>query len=333
MTIFDNLGDIGVLGETSRAEDLPTWSKELGQLVGYDKLDFMVYIRKQPNFISLDVSKTNTGWTKWLDGVLTVGDFSLKEIDGDNHLALRQAYKKELRKLFGEDVYEYVFIEDVTGSENFKTANILYQLNPIVDDMMYDGIIKVGKIIREDNKKWKRNLKDASNYTSQILADVDDKPMIVACCSLLGFGNGVLYHKTKNPTGYSQDTYDSMGIAIGCIYGMVVGVETLGTKVKIKNDIMTGYEIKQYQTKEEALKYVTKNGKAYQEFDLRKEKDIRKFFKAYIKTEEAMNGVYVVAIRNYTLSAVALKKGLLNDMNESYIVVYKKITRAKKKTE
>ena len=77
--------------------------------------------------------------------------------------------------MLGETYFPVVFVEDVIAGTNFKTTKGLIQLNTIVDDLKEYGLVSVGEIKRIDNKVWKKYLKMASNYKSDIKKEEDKK--------------------------------------------------------------------------------------------------------------------------------------------------------------
>lgn len=288
-----------------------------------DKVTYKSLIDKLGNFISLDISVTNTGWVKKVDGVVTHGAYPLECKDD---LGRRQEFKRFLKDLAGDIEYEYIFIEDVIGSCNFKTAKSLMQLNPIADDLVYDGDIKCKKIIRIDNKEWKKHLKKVSGYKSAIVSE-KDKALIVGALRMLDFPYALDSEDCKN--GIAQDIFDAYGIACGVSYKL--NSVKSSTRVSAKSyDITKKHMLKQYDSKLKAYKYIEKfqKGKKVSEYSLfGKARDIKANFKAIVKQEETEGketDVYVLEVSTDKIGVVALEKKFNLDYPVSYIVVVKK---------
>ena len=313
---LDSLGCLGL-------EAVDVEESAVKEEVTISKVTYQSLIDKLSNFISLDISVTNTGWVKKVDGVITHGAYPLEATDD---LGRRQEFRRFLRDLAGDAEYEYIFIEDVIGSCNFKTAKSLMKLNPIADDMVYDGVIKAKKIIRIDNKEWKKHLKKVSGYKSQIASE-KDKALIVGALRMLDFPYALSSEDSEN--GIAQDIFDAYGIACGVSYKLN-SVKDSGKSNSKSYDITKKHMLKQYDSKEKAMKYITKfqKDKKVSEYSfLGKARDIKANFKAIVKEEEA-NGVetdvYLIEIATDKIGVVALDKKFNLDYPISYVVVVKK---------
>ncbi len=287
-----------------------------------EQLTYDTLIKKLGNFISLDISVTNTGWLKVVDGVVTHGANPLVSVDD---LERRQEFKRFLKGLAGDVEYDYILIEDVIGSCNFKTAKSLMQLNPIADDMIYDGIIKCKKLIRIDNKEWKKHLKKVSGYKPKVVSEVD-KTLIVGALKTLGFPYDV--DTVDRVNGIAQDIFDAYGMACGVSYKLNV---TKDAKTVVKNyDVAKKREIKQYESKEKAWKYLNrfKKGKKVTEYSLlNKTRDLKFNFKSILKEEESQGtetDVYLIEVATDKIGVIALEKGMDLNYPVSYLVVFDK---------
>ena len=269
------------------------------------------------NVISLDISVKSTGWVKKINGVVTEG---VRCLESKDDLGRRQEFKSFIRELFGNDEFNFVVIEDVIGSCNFKTAKSLMQLNPIVDDMKYDGVIKVNKIIREGNKSWKRNLKELAGYTSKIRCE-NDKDLIVNCMHMLGFEYNL--KSTKEPNGVEQDIFDAYGMLCGVIYDLHIK-KGKSAKAKLKTDILKGYTIKEFNSTDEAIAFVEKKGlEPIVESFVDKSRDLRYNFKKLVELR-GDSGVFVLSIETGKLGVVAIEKELRIDRDISHLVVMRR---------
>lgn len=287
-----------------------------------EKVTYKTIIKLVPSFVSLDISLTGTGWSRWHNGVLTQGCFKIEAPEEDS-VGRRREFRENILSIFDGAEFEYLFIEDVIGSVNFKTAVTLYQLNPLADDMVADGIIHAKTIIREDNNKWKKYLKLCSGYQSPIRADSDDKRIIRDALHLLDFGD-----RTTNTI--VQDIYDSLGLAVGVIYRLIVMKEE-AVKKKLKKDIAKVYKINQFYDYYEALDNANAVGGEIKEVDfLNIKRDLKYNFKRMIEETDDDTKTYLISVLTCKIGAVAIEKGLDLDMEVSYLVVYRKGKTKKK---
>lgn len=285
------------------------------EMLEIQKVTYKDILKIVPSFISLDISKTSTGWVKYLNGEVTQGTYSIKATEDDG-VSQRREFREFLKSIFKDDEFEYIFIEDVIGSINFKTARTLYQLNPLADDMVADGIIKAKHIIREDNKVWKKNLRLCSGYESNIRANSDDKQITRDSLLLLGFGDG-----TTNEI--AEDIYDAMGMAIGVIYRKhVLNDKTSGKK--LRKDISKVYKVKQEFDLYDALDVANEVGGEIVQVDFMNiKKDLKYNFKRFIEEQDDDTKIYIIKILTCKIGAIALDKGLDLDSEVSYLIVYR----------
>lgn len=285
------------------------------EILSIETLSYKNIITLVPSFISLDISKTSTGWIKYINGVQTQGTFTIQAPMEDG-VGQRREFREFLKDLFQDDEFEYLFIEDTIGSINYKTARTLYQLNPIADDMIADGIIKANNIIREDNKVWKKNLKKCANYKGSIRAESDDKYITRMALLNLGFGDG-----TTNTI--AEDIYDAMGLSIGIIYRIKVLNEQKSVK-KLKKDIGKVYKIHQFYDLYEALDDANEVGGEIHQVDFTNiKRDLKFNFKRLIEELDDDTKTFIISIPTSKIGAVALNKGLNLDIPMSYLVVYR----------
>lgn len=282
----------------------------------FREISFIDLVELVPSFISLDISVRSTGWVRWVNGKLDYGTY---KITSDDDLGRRQEFRTFLKDLFGDNTYEYLFIEDVIGSINFVTAKILYQLNPIADDMVADGVLKVKNIIREDNKVWKKYLKQCAGYKSSVRARKDDKIVVRECLYALQFGD-------KTTDVIAEDIYDAMGLAIGLIYKLHVLKQSAKSAHRLRTDITKGYNIKQFVDYSKARIYAAKRGQEIYDVDLLDgvKRDLRYEFKALVEGLRDDSKVFLISVPTSKLGRVALEKNLDLTPEISYLVVYRK---------
>lgn len=284
-------------------------------MTNLSKLTFYDILKLEPIFISLDISVNSTGWFRNFNGAIEYGTYSLKSED---ELGRRREFKEFLINLFGDYEYPIVYVEDVIAGNNFKTTKGLIQLNSIVDDLVDEGKLRVKEIKREDNNKWKKYLKQVSNYESRILKDKDVKGMIRDCLNNLEFEEKV-----------SQDIYDALGLAVAMIFRYKVLGETRKELIPLKVDLKRGYQIKQYNSKEKLLvagqKESLNRNREIEEIDwLSEKRDILYLFKQKIKAEQVDDKIYLITEKSSKLGILALEKKLNTDNEITYLMITKK---------
>lgn len=277
------------------------------------------------SFISLDISKTSTGWVRYRDGKKEEGYYTIKS-DEDDLLSQRREFRQFIIDLFQDKTWEYVFIEDTIGSVNYKTSRILQQLNPITDDLMDMEIIPKSPIIREDNQVWKKNLRFISNYKSEIRGE-DDKTMIRNALKKLGYGDGT--------TSIVEDIYDAHGLAVGCITRIKLRAEP-EQKRKLRTDITKVYKIEQFADEYEAFDRANELDRYIENLNFMNiSRDLKSAFKFYIQEIKDDSRVYVITIPTNKIGALLITKKLNLDYETSYLVVYQDVKnlKSKKKTD
>ena len=263
------------------------------------------------NFVALDISVRGTGWCRCLDGEFSFGVVALKEEDA---VKRRFEFASFLKELCGKGSYDYIIVEDVIASCNFKTAKILIQLNSIIDDLVFVGEVKAKEVIREDNKVWKKYLKQLVGYQSKILAG-KDKDIVVECMNLLAFN-----HKVQ------QDVYDVVGMACGVIKKTLIDKDCIGAK-KLKTDITKGYTIKQFRSSGVADIFTySKQLGVYNIEVTESHKDVKSVFKKVVN-EVGDDFIFVIKTLTKKLGILAMHKNLSLVDDVTYLVVYKNVKK------
>lgn len=267
----------------------------------------------EANFISLDISKTSTGWVKKVGTEIQYGTKSFSNLDD---VETRHAFKEFIKELFGTVEYNFVCIEDVIGGTNFRTNKILYQLNPIVDDLMYEGIIKSCKVERIDNMQWKRTLRQISGVTTPI-KNLESKEEIRLHMEKLGFNITL-----------KQDIIDAVGMAIAVLYRRKVG-ENTGKKAKLKTDLTKCYKIQEHDNMEICKAYIDKilkkkgnEGREVVTLEYSSRyKDVNSFFKKMITEADKDNAIYIIKAPVGKLGVLGVKKeiGLTKSLDSEVI--------------
>lgn len=291
------------------------------------KITYLDIIKCAENFISLDISVNSTGWVKWLDGKLYMGIYSIKSV---KDIDRKFEFKKFLKDLFGDAHFKYCFIEDVFGGTNFNTVKSLLQLNTLVDDLKYEGIVNIDEIKREGNGVWKRHLKVLSGYEPTLHGELD-KAMITACLKELDFDTKTInsYLSEKIASKSYQDICDAMGIALGVIKRDILDVRSsIKFAKKVKADLRKGYNVIQYSDEfdalDEANSVAEKTGKEIKSVDLRnKSRDLQYNFKK-VAEEFGDELLYVITVETCKIGALALEKGFNLSLPVSYLLCYRK---------
>jgi hypothetical protein len=285
------------------------------EMLSIEGVSYLDIIKLSPDFVSLDISVHSTGYARWYKGELTTGTYSI-QAPPEDEVGRRREFRTFLKDLLKDDEFEYLFIEDVIGSINFKTAKALYQLNPIADDMIDSGVLNVKTVIREGNKVWKSYLRKCSGYVSPIRSKKDDKEIIRDCLLLMGFGDGT--NKT-----IKEDIYDAIGLACGIIYKRYILKDTKSGP-KLKKDLSKGYKILQFPDLYQALDEANDiGGEIHQVNFMNIKKDLKYNFKNMIETLDDDKKTFVISILTCKMGAIALDKNLDLSREDSYLVVFR----------
>lgn len=216
-----------------------------------ERVTWKTICRQLPSCFAFDISKSGTGWATWDNEKreLLCGTFSLT--DSADDLEMRSTFRKYVLEFFTNadgttKKFEHYSVEDVIGSSNFHTANTLYQLNPIVDDMMYySEEIPKAEIHRIGNTVWRKYLKALANWKSPINGHTDTKWIAQQCLKELGIPESFWANDNES---------DALGILLASMAKNYLGF-TLesSTKAKVVTDIRKGHTVKQFA--QDALVY------------------------------------------------------------------------------
>lgn len=278
------------------------------------KISYLDYLKLEPTFLSLDISVRSTGWALCINGELKTGTYSIQSQD---ELGRRREFREFLIDLIGKTFIPVVIVEDVIAGTNFKTTKGLIQLNSIIDDLKEYDLVSVGEIKRIDNKKWKKYLKQASNYEGDIKKE-EDKVLIKNCMYELGFNEDV-----------KQDIYDAVGMAVSVIYRDKFLNETSKTDAVLKKDLKRGYTIKQFEslgvkTDKYLEKLKEKYNREIENIDWSLEtRDVLYLFKQKVVREDKDDNIYIIKVNSMKLGVLALTKKLNTDIPISYLIITK----------
>lgn len=208
------------------------------------KVDLFSFVPKNQNILGLDISKSSTGWCHIENGKRTVGNITLtgrlvKQYPSHKELMYRVELKEELAKLFANQHFDHIMIEDVFQGANARTVRLLYDINTAIDELIYEKVIICDHFHRISNQTWKKWLYYIDTYdeTKGLL----DKPRIQACMSMLGV--------RETGEGF-QDRLDSTGLVAGYFINEATKYKDTQTKANFSlSDIGVRYRA----TKEDAL--------------------------------------------------------------------------------
>lgn len=289
--------------------------------VQYEKLLYTHIIAFVPSFLSLDISVKGTGWTLYVDGEMTQGRYTLESLPDDD-LGRRREFKNFLKSLVGDRELDTVFVEDVIGGINFKTDKILYQLNPIVDDLVDDGVLNIRNVVREGNKEWKAALKKCSGYVSDIKGNKDEKQIVRDSLYNLGYGD-----RTTNTI--AEDIYDSLGLAIGAIFRKFY-MQKEKRASKLKTDVTKGFKVLQYSDEYDAIEKATSLNREVHKIRVDGVRDVPYMFKQLVKKLDRHTDVFLIETPSVKLGLLGLSKKLDLTQEKTFLVVYELPKKIKK---
>ena len=211
------------------------------------------WLKNVTSFLSLDISVHGTGWVIYKDHQLSWGRISLKATDDTARV---EEFRTELLLLTNNNTFEYIFVEDVIGSCNFKTAKALYMLNNVIDQLIYENKVAAPLALhRVSNTTWKKNLKSiAGDIVVKGLSYTNgsQKEMTKACLESLGMPVATLKAGQFNDKQV-EDICDALGMALGTIASKIEQSPVVKNKV-ILSDIRKGFKIKQFSDRDAAVK-------------------------------------------------------------------------------
>lgn len=283
------------------------------------KAKYTDFLEKEDSVLSLDISKTNTGWVKKIGGKVTYGDFSL---EGSTNREIRNKFKDEILKIVPNEGLDLCIIENTIMGSNYTTTKILTELNVLVEELIDFGLIKIKKVQRIDNKTWKKNLRKAANYSNiEQIKSLKDKEIITKSLEELEFDTSKV----------SQDIQDAMGMLIGFIYEKHLSTAT-STSRKLKTNIEKGFRIKQYWVEEEleekALAASKRYGKPIHKTVFTK--DITSEFKKHIEEIGDDTGIHQITCKTRALGVLAIKYVLDVREDEVHLLVINTKNKTKK---
>lgn len=196
--------------------------------------------------IGLDIAKNHTGVTIYVGGKVKRYGFALDEYDNSDYFGdykMRLSLKNHLKEIVGGMEFNYCIVEDVYGGENYDTVRKLIVLNTVIDELIFEGTVKVTHFYRWLKTMWfkyfKLYYKTRKNIKSKI-----------ATQDILGYLEDEFYlqHRDlenhKKEEIFFEDICDSTAMLCGLALYVSLGEEKAEKKNKIsmKNIKMTYIE-------------------------------------------------------------------------------------------
>ena len=191
----------------------------------YESISYRDLLPKEGYHLGLDLSKNSTGITVISNGEYESYNFTLKEVPKEERfreLLYRRQLYDYLKESFEGCHFKTVVVEDVHAGIDPVTTRLLYSINTVIDELIYDGYIGCDNFFRANNKTWKSWL---WSIEPQVGKGLDDKGRIEALLRYLGVSD--------EGKGY-QDRLDSLGMLIGYFFKNEVKKEDLNVLSKVR---------------------------------------------------------------------------------------------------
>lgn len=279
----------------------------------YESITYRDLLPKEGYHLGLDLSKNSTGITVIRNGEFESHNFTLKEVPKEERfreLIYRRQLYNYLKESYEGCRFKTIVVEDVHAGVDPQVTRMLYSLNTVIDELVYDGYIDCDNFIRANNKSWKSWL---WSIEPQVGRGLDDKGRIEALLKYLGVSD--------QGKGY-QDRLDSLGMLIGYFFKNEVQKEDLNLLTKVRwSDVYYGVvddleDIKNLPSPYNQLPVVEVNS------------GTKELTKDYIKYLVASNKDSIVAIksaRSLTLACMLLG---IEPRDRGTLVVMKKVSYA-----
>ena len=275
----------------------------------YESITYHDLIPKTGYHLGLDLSKNSTGITVIHDGVYESHNFTLTELGKDvkfRELIYRRQLYDYLKEKYEGYHFQTIVVEDVHAGVDPTVTRMLYSLNTVIDELVYDGYIGCDTFVRANNKSWKSWL---WSIEPQVGKGLDDKGRIEAVLRYLGVSD--------EGKGY-QDRLDSLGMLIGYFFKSEVRKEDLSLLPKVRwSDV--GYMVV------ESLEDVKKFPSPYNEMPLVVvDAGTKEIKKDYIKYQVASNLGKLVAIKSSKSITLVCKLLGIEHCNVGTLIVWKR---------
>ena len=185
-----------------------------------------------PSGVGLDIAKNHSGVAVWEDGKLERHGFELIPYDKkDPHAEFRMRLdlKKHLSKILGGRYFNVIVIEDVYGGENFDTVRKLIALNTVIDELIFEGTVKVTKFYRWKEATWLKYFRKIYKVTGAPKAKIETQRILEYMCDSFYMENKDLSEADKKKI-FFEDICDAT--AMLCSVAMYRREDRSGDKYK-----------------------------------------------------------------------------------------------------
>lgn len=144
--------------------------------------------------VGLDIAKNHSGVTIWDNGEIQRYGFELDTYDNSDPFAeyrMRLSLKEKLKDLLGGKHFQHCVIEDVYGGENFDTVRKLIALNTVIDELIFEGIVKVDSFYRWKEPVWLKYFRKIYKVKGSPKAKIETQ-------RILEYMNDSFYMKNKD---------------------------------------------------------------------------------------------------------------------------------------
>lgn len=275
----------------------------------YQSITYHDLIPKTGYHLGLDLSKNSTGITVIHDGEYESHNFTLTELDKDvpfRELIYRRQLYDYLKESYEGYHFKTIVVEDVHAGVDPTVTRMLYSLNTVIDELVYDGYIGCDNFIRANNKSWKSWL---WSIEPQVGKGLEDKGRIEAVLRYLGVSD--------EGKGY-QDRLDSLGMLIGYFFKSEIKREELSLLPKVRWSEVA-------YTVVDKLEDVKHLPSPYNEMPLVVvDAGTKEIKKDYIKYQVASNLRKLVAIKSSRSIALVCKLLGIEHCNVGTLIVWKR---------
>lgn len=179
-----------------------------------------------PSGIGLDVAKNHTGICIWNGETIERYGFDLESYDKTDPFAeykMRRDFKLKLSRLLNGRYFEHCIIEDVYGGENFDTTRKLLALNTVIDELIFEHTVTVGKFYRWNEPKWSKALRLIYKQRGRLKSKLETQGVLEYLED-----DFYLEHKEDKPAKkkelYFEDICDATGMLLGVVANEIMNV-------------------------------------------------------------------------------------------------------------
>ena len=151
--------------------------------------------RRMGSGLGLDVAKRHTGVCIVQGGTAKREGFSL--IESTEMYPLRKDLKSKLTELIGGMEFRYCVKEDIYGGDNYDTVRKLAELDTVIDELIDEGVIKVGHFFRWGESKWLKYFRRYCRMRGGLKAKLETQKILEYLCDGFYMANSGLSEAEK----------------------------------------------------------------------------------------------------------------------------------------